>query len=135
MGAIDLDAVMEAIATELKNDGVTKRAYGYPAEEVEVPCAVVGYPLPGTLRFDMTFGRGADQATFPVWFLVGRVSTRAARKALADIIAGATGIKDALDGNLGGTVQTARVTECTVETVAIGSVSFLSARFDVEVAT
>jgi hypothetical protein len=44
-----------------------------------------------------------------------------------------TGIKDALDGTLGGAVQTARVTDCQVEKLPIGAVEYIAAKFMIEV--
>jgi hypothetical protein len=122
---------MDGIKATLESEGVTKRAYEWPTESVNPPCAVVGYPT--TLEFDTVFQRGGDRAVIPVWILVGKVSDRTARDELSTLITGATGVKDALDGDLGGACQTARVTDCTVETVAIAGVNYLSARFDVEV--
>jgi hypothetical protein len=131
MAAIDLDAVMDAIANELEADGVTQRTYAWPADSISVPCAVVGYPT--RLDFDASFQRASDEAVFPIWFIVGAVAEKAARKALSDVITGATGIKNSLDGNLAGAVQTARVTDCVIETIDVGGVPYLSARFDLEV--
>lgn len=133
MGAINLVATMDGIHDTLISGGVTKRAYAYPVDAAVVPCAIVGYPT--SLTFDMTFQRGSDTAVFPIWFLVGKVAQLASRKALSAILTGATGIKDKLDGTLGGVVQAARVTDCTVETVQLGAISYLAARFDLEVMT
>jgi hypothetical protein len=133
MAKIDLDATMDAIAARIEAAGVTERAYSWPSASVSIPCAIVGYPT--RIEFDLTFQDGSDELVFPIWFLVGKVSDKAARKKLSDILRGATGIKDALDGNLGGVVQTARVTDGTIETVSVSAIDYLSARFDLEVAT
>lgn len=133
MSAIDMSAVMDAIAERLTENNVSPRVYAWPEGSISAPCAVVGYPT--ELDFDMTFKRGGDRAVFPVYLLVGNAVTRAARDALSGIIAGATGVKDAIDGNLGGAVQSARVTNCRIEEVAVGGVAYLAARFDTEVFT
>jgi len=121
---------MDAIAAAIP-DAATERKYAWPQDTVSPPCAVVGYPE--DIDFDLTYGRGADTATFPVWFIVGKVVERAARNKLSEVIAGANGIKDALDGNLGGVVQTLRVTRCRPVTLTIGGISLLAAEFSAEV--
>lgn len=135
MGKIDLDATMDAIAASINAAYPNQRTYAWPSENVEVPCVVVGYPLPGTLVFDMTFRDGSDEATFPVWFITGLVNDRAARTLISDVLRGATGIKEALDGNLGGVVQTCRVADADVDRVLIGAVQYIAVRFDLEVVT
>ena len=127
----DLGAVMDAIAAAIEAQGVTSRTYAYPAESVSVPCAVVGYP--DEIEFDIVYQRGADLANIPVYFLTGRVVDRAARDRMAAIISGATGIKEALDGDLGGAVQSLRVTDMKVLNVQVAGVDYLAAKFNAEV--
>lgn len=124
-------AVMDALAARILAAGVTTRAHAWPVGAVQPPCAIVGYPE--EIEFDATFGRGSDRAVFPVWMVCGNVSDRTARDVLSGYITGATGIKDALDGNLGGVVQTARVTDCQIEKTTIGAVEYIAARFQIEV--
>lgn len=127
----DLGGIMDAIANKITAADITERAYAYPASEVNPPCAVVGYP--DAIEFDVTYLRGADRAEIPVYFLVGRVVERAARDKLASIISGATGIKETLDGNLNGTVQTARVMDMRILNVQISGIDYLAARFNTEI--
>lgn len=131
MGMTELGKVMDAIADAITTAGITQRAYPYPAETVTAPCAVVAYPE--TIDFDMSYSRGSDQCTIPVYFLVGRASEKAARDELAGIVTGATAIKDTLDGNLGGEVQSLRVTEMKILNVQLGGVDYLAAQFNAEV--
>lgn len=131
MAAIDLSVIMDAIAQRIKDANVTPRAYPWPVGNITVPCAVVGYPT--KLDFDMTFKRGGDEANFPIYFIVGKSGDLSSRDALSNIITGATSIKDNLDGNLGGAVQSARVTNCQVEEVAVAGVDYLAAVFTLEV--
>jgi hypothetical protein len=131
MGAINLAGVMDALAARLVTADVTERAYAWPADNVQPPCAVIGYPE--DIEFDATFGRGSDVAVFPVWFLVGKVSERTARDRLSAIVTGATGIKNALDGGYPSYIQTARVQNCRPAPVTVAGVEYLAARFDVEV--
>lgn len=128
---MDLSAVMDAIAGAITDAGILDRAYPYPADSVTVPCAVVGYPA--VIDFDMTMRGGSDRAEFPVYLLVGKPSEKSARDRLAAFVKNATGIKSVLDGDLGGTVQSARLTDLKVETVTVSGVDFLSATGTVEV--
>lgn len=127
----DLGAVMDAIANAITDADITKRAYGYPADSISVPCAVVGFP--DSIEFDVTFQRGADQTVIPVYFIVGKVTEKSARDHLASIITGATGIKDTLDGNLGGVVDTLRVTDMKILNVQVSGIDYLAAQFNAEV--
>lgn len=133
MALDNLAAVMDGIAAALVAAGVTTRAHAYPAESLEPPCVVVGYP--DSIEFDLTYQRGADRAEIPVYFVLGRVTERSARDQLAAVISGATGIKETLDGDLGGLVQTLRVTDMRVLNLQVAAASYLAARFDAEVVT
>lgn len=136
MSAIDLAATMDAIAARLTAAGVVTRAYGWPAGSVQPPCAIVGYPEDGNIEYDVTFQRGSDKALIPVWIVAGAVHDRSSRDVLSAYIgAGARSVKAALDGDLGGAAQTARVTDCQIEKLPIGAVEYVTARFDVEVYT
>lgn len=122
---------MQALADRAVAAGVVTRAYGWPAESVQPVCLVVGYPT--SIDFDASFGRGSDRAVFPCWVIVGKAHERTTRDAISQYVTGATGIKEALDGDLGGAVQTARVTDCQIEAIAVGAVEYLAARIDVEI--
>lgn len=97
-GAIDLSALMDAIVGKVPSSA-TARTYAWPAESIEPPCAIVAYPEE-PIEFDLTMGRGTDGVTFPLFFVVPNVVGRAARDSLSEIITGASGIKDAIDGDL-----------------------------------
>lgn len=135
MAALVLSTVMDAIADAIRNEGVTDRVYEWPSDQVSPPCAVVGYPRDEDIEFDVTYGRGSDRAVFPIYLMVGRVSERAARDRLSTLLTGATGLKDHLDGNLGGAVQTARLKTVRIEEVTVGAVAYLAAVADLEVYT
>lgn len=130
MAELNMSATMDAIAATALASGLIKRAY-QPGEAVQPPCLLVDYP--SSIDFDATFGRGSDKATFPFFVCCGKASERTARDVLSAYIAGATGMKDALDGNLGGVVQTARVTDCQINTMTIAGVEYIGARFELEV--
>lgn len=97
-GALDLAATMDAIAGKVPS-GATERVYAWPVEDAKPPCAIVGYP-DADITFDRTFGRGSDEVTIPLFFLVGKAHDRSARDRLSAVITGATGVKDAIDGTL-----------------------------------
>lgn len=127
----NLGAVMDAIAQAIVDSGATERAYPWPAESISPPCAVVAYPT--DIEFDVTYNRGADRCVIPVYFITGRVVERSARDTLAGIITGATGIKEALDGDLDGTVQTLRVMDMRIMNVQVSGIDYLAAQFNAEV--
>jgi hypothetical protein len=132
--AMSIAAVMDGLGVRLSTiSGL--RTYDYPADAVAVPAAVVLFPE--TLTYDDTMARGADRASFQVIVLVGKVSDRSARDSLALYMNG-TGDKSVktvveADRTLGAAADTARVTEATVETFAVGAVEYLGARFNIDV--
>lgn len=132
MSAINVSAVMQALADRLVAAGVVSNAYGWPVRSAKPVCAIVGYP-DGDIDFDATFGRGSDRAVFPVYVVCGNVHDESTRDVISGYITGATGVKDALDGNLGGAVQTARVTGARVDLLTLAGADYLTARFDVEI--
>jgi hypothetical protein len=98
------------------------QTYAFPVEAVTVPCVVVGYP-------DVVYDH--DVWTLPVYFLVGAPDRVEARDALSLILTEAASIKEAFDGaHAWGDV---RVTDASIEEVKVSAVSYLAARFNVEV--
>lgn len=133
-GDIDLAGIMDAIAAA-GPIAATGNVFPYPAEAITPPAVIVGYPT--TLDFDVTFVRGNARMVFPVWFVVGNVSTLSARDTLSGVIGGAADIKSSIESDIGlhAVVSTVRVTDCAIESISIAGVPYLSARFDVEVYT
>lgn len=132
--ALNLNAVTDALGVRLATiTGL--RVYDYPADAAAPPAAIVG--LPTALEFDATKARGLDRCVIPVMLLVGRVSDRASRDAMSAYLAGtgASSVKAAVDGNLGGAAQSVRVMEARVEVVTLSAIEYLGATFDVEVYT
>jgi hypothetical protein len=130
--ALDLNAVMDAIGVRLATiSGL--RVADYPADQANPPQAIVS--LPETVEYDSVMGRGADRVIIPITVLVGKVSDRAARDALAQYVSGtgSSSVKAAVDGDLGGTAHTARVTGSRIDVVTIQAIDYLGASFDVEV--
>lgn len=111
--------------------------HAWPASTVVPPAWVIGYPE--DIDYDLTFGANYLTATFPCWFIVGKVDEKSARDRIADVISGSVSIKNAIEAkttlNGGGTpvAQTVRVTKCRPTTIPVGGVELLAARFDVEV--
>jgi hypothetical protein len=129
MAQMNLSAVMDAIASALAP--LTPRVYAWPTDTVNVPCIVVGYPT--DFGFDTTMTRGADSATFPVYYMAGSVNDRNTRDELSTIIAGADSVKEALDGDLDGTVNSAYVSAVSITQVPVNNVAYMAAQFDVEI--
>ncbi len=132
MAAIDLAVVMDAIAQELLDADVVTRAYGWPYSDAKPVSAIVNYPE-DDIEFDVVFGRGSDRAVFPVYIVCGLANERTARDVASGYITGATAVKDALDGDLGGAVQTARVMTANIARLTLGGTEYLAVRFDLEV--
>lgn len=131
-----LSTCMDGIAAYAVTAGVTTRAYGYPISDPTPPCLIVDWPT--QLDFDLTAHAlgtvGKVTAVFPLQFVVGKVIDKSARDALSAIVSGAVGIKNLLDGSMGGTfLDTARVMNCKIGPVTISSVDYLAAVFDLEV--
>lgn len=130
--ALDLGAVMDAIGVRLATiSGL--RVLDYPPDNANPPQAIVS--LPEMVEYDYVMGRGADRVVIPIMVLVAKVSDRAARDAIGPYVSGsgAQSVKAAVDGDLGGTAHTARVTGAQIQVVTIASIEYLGASFDVEV--
>jgi hypothetical protein len=135
MADFDLSAIMDAIAVRAGAALPTgTRMYAYPAADIAVPALVVAYPE-DQIDFDITYGDGLNHAVFPVYVAVGQANDKAARDAISKYISsdGQRAIKAALDGTLGGVVQSAAVEGCTIAQLAIGALEYLAARFDLDV--
>jgi hypothetical protein len=119
-------ATMTAIGAALTGAGVA-RVYDWPTESVTVPCAIVAYP---EIDFDFTMRSTTHLATYPVWLLVGRASTRAARAAVDPYL---DSIPPALDGDLGGVVDSASCRSGRLAVTTIAGTQYLGLMFSVEV--
>jgi len=134
--ALDLNAVMDAIGTRLSTVAGLRVA-DYAAQSVNPPQAIVSLPTE-PVEYDAAMGRGADRVVIPITVLVGAVSDRASRDAIAAYVSGtgALSVKAAVEGTdatMGGAAQTVRVMTARVDIVTIGAVDYLGATFDVEV--
>jgi hypothetical protein len=136
MSGMDLAAIMDAIAANLETiTGL--RVFAYTPETVAPPAAIVGYPE--RITYDLTYQRGADRATFPIWIVVGLLYTKGARDELSTYLsAGAVGeIKAALDGRLPvddtPTVQVANVVDAAPDVIRFNNTPFLAAKLQLDV--
>lgn len=111
MPAASYSTVRDALKTALDTiDGLT--VYATANSTVNPPAAVV---LPGdpVISFDSTMARGADDMLFVVRLLVGQQTDYAAQDKIDAYLAGTgpSSVKAAVDGNLGGVVDFARVSQ------------------------
>lgn len=124
-------AISEAEVAALIAANVAPRGFPHPVDVADPPMIVCGYP--DTLEFDTTFARGADTATFDLYVVAGKVTERSAWLVISAAIDGANGVKQTLDGNLGGVVDSQRVVDMRVMGIEIGGVTYAAAVFSVEV--
>lgn len=134
--SLDLNAVMDAIGVRLSTVAGLRVA-DYAAQSVNPPQAIVSLPTE-PVEYDAVMGRGADRAVIPITVLVGAVSDRASRDAIAAYVSGtgALSVKAAVEGttgDLGGAAQTVRVMTARIDIVTIGGQDYLGASFECEV--
>lgn len=133
MAALNLSAVMDALAAALVAGGVVRHAHAWPTEAIKTGDAVVGYPE--RVDFDLTFARGADTAVFPVWIICGLPQDKATREAVSALITSAAAVKTVLEAAAPGSAYASlQVTECYPEPYQpIGRPEQMAVRFDVDV--
>lgn len=131
--ADELTDILEAIAGRLETI-VGLRVFDHVPSALEPPAAVV--QLPRSIEFDLTAGRGGDTYNLVVLLLAAKADARAAHLNLAKYLdaAGPSSIKETLDGDLGGAVDTARVTRASdVGSYTFAGMEYLGAEFHIEV--
>lgn len=111
------------------------RTYDTIPGQVAIPAAVVtmGDPL---VSYDLAMGDNADSLNFVVLLLVQYATERPAQDALDAYLdpTGASSVKTAIEGNLGGAVVDASVTTATGYGVyTYNGVDYLGVKFNVEV--
>jgi hypothetical protein len=115
-----LATTMDALATAT---GVG-RAYGYPIDNGDVPCTVVGYPT--TWDYDVTFGVGNARMVYPVWCVFGKVVDEQTRAAI-------DGALNTIYAGLNAAALVIRVQSATFEPVILGGITYMAVRLDCEV--
>ena len=123
---------MQEIADRLNTMGKLQ-VYGFAAESVTPPAAVVGYP---EIEFDATYGRGMDRWTLPVWVVIGKSSSLAARDQVSKYVSGGgiTSFKEAIESGEYASLDTVRVASATPDQILVGTSEYLSYRFDLDIA-
>jgi hypothetical protein len=125
----NLTAIMDGLAALATAAGIAPQVYAYPVESVTVPCVIIAYPT--RMDFDVSFQRGGDELELPVFVLVGKTSTQDARDRLSTLLGDASSIKSAFDGAQ--SFGDVRVTNASIEEVTVAAVTYLAAKFTVEV--
>lgn len=121
---MDLAATMDALATAASTGTTTGRSYAYPVDDAQPPCVIVGYPT--EWDFDVTMTVKNAKATYPVWYVVGKVTEKATRdKVSAAVLV----LKTALEA----ASLVIRVVRSAFEPVVLGGVTYMSVRLDCEV--
>lgn len=101
--------------------------------QVVTPAAVV---LPGPISYDATMARGSDDFTFTLRLLVAQASYDAGQDALDAYVAGSgeSSIKSAVDGDLDGAADFARVASMdSYGEIEWNGVLYLGADFTIQV--
>lgn len=131
---MDLGAVMDEIGDQL--DTITGlRVYRYPSDNPAVPAAIVSYP--DTYTYDATYARGMDRiADLPVIVLVGKVSDRASRDAIAAYVggSGASSVKAVVEAGEYTAFDVVTVTGVEFDVIGIAAVEYLGATFTLDIA-
>lgn len=116
------------VMTALTATSSVTRKYSWPAENVQAPCVVAGYP---ELDLNVIFVGGKIAATYPLWVLVGKVSERAARDALDAYIVSEPALFKG--STLGGVVDYANLDSMRVEEVKVADVPYLALKLTISV--
>lgn len=133
----DITTILEAVATRVKTiTSLANRASAFGKDFVDPPWAIV-VPEPGEfIHFDSTLARGSDDLSVCIKVLVGAATDRVSQQNLNAYLAtsGASSIKAAVDGDLGGAVHFATVRSArNYGDVEWGGAVFNGVEFAVEV--
>jgi hypothetical protein len=131
---MDLAAVMDDLASALATvPEFAGRAYGYPADVVHPPAAMVLYP--DEYVFDGTYARGMDTLTFPALIVVGRWEDRSTRDNLSKFVGGSgtSSVKARVEAFTATAYDTAHVARVEFETVRVAGADFAAATFDINI--
>jgi len=129
---MNLADVMQAVADRL--DTITGlRCFGYPADKITPPAAVVTYPE--SYDYDSTYNRGMDRMELPVVVLVGKTSDRATRANLARYAdgSGAASVKAIVESGTYTAFDTVRVVRVVFDVVTIAGSAYLAATFTLDI--
>jgi hypothetical protein len=124
----DISAITDGIATRVRTiTSLQYRTYAFGKDFVDPP-AVVVVPAPGEFLHETSLGGGSYDATFLIKLLIGAATDRPAQDQLSDYMdtSGASSIKTAVDGTLGGVVAYAYVSQIQ----SIGDVEWAGMVYD-----
>lgn len=132
---MNIGSIRDELALALTSNISGLRAYDTIPDQVNPPCAIV---RPASYAYDVTMGRGTDEAFFDIQVIAGRASERAGQDTLDTYLAssGATSVKAALesDTTLNSTTNDLRVIGWgDYSTVEIGGIAYLTVTFSVHV--
>lgn len=126
---MNLADVMGEIATVLA--GLEELSvFGYPANTVAPPAAIVTYP--DVIDFDVSYGRGLDRIPrLPVVLVIGKADEESARDRLGQYIDGSgdSSIKQLLESGTYTAFDTLAVTSAEIDVYTIGGTDYLGAVF------
>jgi hypothetical protein len=128
MAGLDIKTTNTTIAAALVTATLVPRCYAWPVESVAAGEAIVGYPT--ELELAVTFGRGADRATIPVWFICGLPQDESTMDRVSALVLAATDVADVINAALG-TTGAVSTQFGAFEPVDIGGLPRLAVRFDV----
>ena len=124
--------VMDEVAAQL--DTITGlRVYGFPADSITPPAAVLAYP--DLVTFDQTYGRGMDRLTLPVLVIVGKVTARTSRDNLVPYAdgSGTKSIKAVVEAGTYTSCDTVRVVTADFDVIRVGGIDYAAAQFDLDI--
>lgn len=129
MAVFNLTNTMDGLAALALTSGLPNNVYAFPVPNITTPCTVIGYPT--QIDFDLTFGRGSDRASLPVWVVVGTTGNKDARDRLSAILADTSSIKSAFDGNQ--SFGSVRVVDARITEITVGAINYLAVEFTIDV--
>lgn len=132
---MDIQAVRDELGQALQAIG-TLHVFTYEPSGITPPAAVVGWP--DRIDFDAAMERGADRAAWDVFVFVGMGDRRSASENLAPYLdgSGPSSVKAALESYSEDSPKffdTLRVQSVEVDGYIYGSVTYLGARFTVDI--
>lgn len=130
---MNLGDVMDEISTRLDTIAGL-RCFAWPNPSVAPPAAVVLYPE--EYIFDATYGRGLDRLSLPVVVVVGKVSERSTRDALAAYVngSGASSVKAVLESGTYTAFDFVRVAAVDFGERTIAGTPYQGAQFTLDIA-
>ena len=140
MAVLDLKATMLGLAAAVETvqfevtSGITfvSTAHPLPVQDANTGEAIVGYPR-GDIALGITFQRGFDRATFPVWVIAGLAWEAETQEVLGELLgAGSNAIVDAIESAEG--IGAVAVHVAVIETLLFrGDLAYVTVRFDADV--